>query len=83
MDYEIVQNERGEAVFARFTGSGDCCVIPEDVTEVAEGAFIDNRQIRHVDLGDVRRVGARAFQDCVRLESVDKGKEQCYFIPRC
>ena len=70
MDYEIVQNERGESVFARFTGSGDSCVIPDGVTEVAEGAFINNRQIRHVDLGDVKRVGARAFQDCVKLESV-------------
>lgn len=73
MDFEIVQNECGEAVFARFTGSGDSCVIPAGVTEVAESAFINNRQIRHVDLGDVRRVGARAFQDCVRLESVKMG----------
>ena len=74
MDCEIVQNERGESVFTRFTGSGDSCVIPAGITVVAEGAFINNRQIRHVDLGDVRHVGARAFQDCVNLESVKMGK---------
>ena len=45
-------------------------VIPEDVTELAPGAFAGNKTIKHADLRNVSRVGAGAFRDCTCLETV-------------
>ncbi|MBR3201249.1 MAG: leucine-rich repeat protein [Mogibacterium sp.] len=45
-------------------------VIPEEVTAIADGAFAGNKSLKHIDLRNVRQIGAFAFQDCTNLESV-------------
>lgn len=45
-------------------------VMPDDVTEIGEGAFSGDKELRHADLGNVTHIGARAFQDCTNLETV-------------
>ena len=57
-------------VFEKYTGSDECYVLPGDVTEIAEGAFAKNKILKHIDLRNVRRVGAFAFQECTGLETV-------------
>ena len=47
--------------------------IPEDVTAIADGAFAGNKSLKHIDLRNVRQIGAFAFQDCTNLESVIMG----------
>ena len=70
MDCEIVHSgESGDLILVRYTGNDECVILPDDVTAVADGAFMNNRKIRHVDLRNTERIGARAFQDCVRLQS--------------
>lgn len=44
--------------------------IPEDVNEIAEGTYAGDKSLRHIDLRNVRYIGAHAFQDCSNLESV-------------
>lgn len=48
-----------------------CFVMPDDVTVITDGAFAGSRNLTHIDLRNVRYIGARAFQDCVNLESVE------------
>ncbi len=48
-----------------------CFVMPDDVTAIADGAFAGSRNLTHIDLRNVRYIGARAFQDCANLESVE------------
>ncbi len=45
-------------------------VVPGDVTEITEGAFAKNRNLKHIDLRNVKRIGAFAFQECTSLETV-------------
>ena len=49
-------------------------ILPDDVTKIAEGAFMNNKNLKHADLRNVRYIGARAFQDCAQLESVVMSK---------
>ncbi len=44
--------------------------IPEDITEIEDGAFAGNKKLKHIDLRNVKHVGAIAFQDCSNLETV-------------
>ena len=46
-------------------------VLPDDVIEIPEGAFSNNKNLRYIDLRNVRYIGDRAFQDCTNLESVE------------
>ena len=48
-----------------------CFVMPDDVTVIKDGAFAGSRDLTHIDLRNVRYIGARAFQDCTNLESVE------------
>ena len=48
----------------------DKYVMPEEATVIADGAFAGNKSLKHIDLRNVRRIGAFAFQDCSNLESV-------------
>ena len=57
-------------VFEKYTGSDECFVMPEDVTEIAEGAFANVRSLKHIDLRNVRHIGAFAFQECTGIETV-------------
>ncbi len=41
------------------------------VSTVGAYAFAECKALRHVDLGGVKTVGERAFENCVRLESAD------------
>ena len=59
-----------QTVFSKYTGTDECFAVPEYVTEIAEGAFSGNKSLKHIDLGNVRSVGAYAFQECSNLESV-------------
>jgi len=45
-------------------------VMPEEAMVIADGAFAGNKSLKHVDLRNVRQIGAFAFQDCTNLESV-------------
>ena len=45
-------------------------VIPEEVTAIADGAFAGNKSLKHIDLRNVSRIGAFAFQECTNLETV-------------
>ena len=45
-------------------------VIPDDVTVITEGAFMNNKKLKHIDLRNVTYIGARAFQECSMLETV-------------
>ncbi|MBQ6389612.1 MAG: leucine-rich repeat domain-containing protein [Mogibacterium sp.] len=63
-----------QVVFTEYNGTEERFVMPDDVTEVAEGAFAKNKSLRHVDLRNVRRIGTSAFQDCSNLESVVMSK---------
>lgn len=61
------------SVFNKYTGSDERFVIPERFTSVAEGAFAGNKSLKYIDLGNVREIGAFAFQDCTNLETVVMG----------
>jgi hypothetical protein len=50
--------------------NGECYVIPEEVTAIADGAFAGNKSLKHIDLRNAERIGAFAFQDCTNLETV-------------
>lgn len=63
------EHKRGE-IFSHYEGSDESFVMPDDVTSVADGAFRNNKTLKHIDLRNVRYIGACAFQDCTRLESV-------------
>ena len=52
------------------TGNGSYVVIPEYVTEIEDGAFAKDKSLKKIDLNNVRRIGAHAFQECTNLESV-------------
>ena len=56
--------------FSKYTGSDEYWVMPEEATAVAAGAFAKNKNLKHIDLRNVRNVGAYAFQECTRLETV-------------
>ena len=58
------------AEFSNYTGSDEYYVMPEEVTAVADGAFAKNKSLKHIDLRNVRHVGAFAFQECTNLETV-------------
>ena len=45
-------------------------VMPEEATAVADGAFAKNKNLKHIDLRNVRHIGAFAFQECTGLENV-------------
>lgn len=49
---------------------GECYAAPADVTVIAEGAFAKNKILKHIDLRNVSRIGAFAFQECTNLETV-------------
>ena len=72
-DFEILNSSEGDVILLRYTGSDETVVVPDHVTAVADGAFINNKRIRRVDLRNAERVGTRAFSDCVKLESVRMG----------
>lgn len=57
-------------ILSKYTGSDECYVMPEGVTEIAEYAFANNRSLKHVDLRNVRKIGASAFHECTSLETV-------------
>jgi len=52
------------------TGNGSYIVIPEYVTEIEDGAFAKDKSLKKIDLNNVRRIGAHAFQECTNLEAV-------------
>ena len=52
------------------TGNGSYFVIPEYATEIEDGAFAKDKSLKKIDLNNVRRIGAHAFQECTNLESV-------------
>lgn len=46
-------------------------IIPDGITEIAEGAFAGCSSVRQVVVaGSVRRIGAKAFMDCSGLQTV-------------
>lgn len=46
-------------------------IIPDGITEIAEGAFAGCSSVRQVVVsGSVRRIGAKAFMDCAGLQTV-------------
>ena len=51
--------------------SAGCVTVPDDVTVIGDGAFAGNRSLIHADLRNVTHIGARAFQECSNLESVE------------
>lgn len=51
--------------------SASCVTMPDDVTVIGDGAFAGNKSLTHLDLRNVRHIGARAFQECSNLESVE------------
>lgn len=53
-----------------YTVTGSHFEMPEDVTEIADRAFAKNKELKHIDLRNVRYIGAFAFQECSALESV-------------
>ena len=61
-------------VFTKYTGSDESFVMPDDVTAIADGAFAKVKSLKHIDLRNVRRIGAFAFQECSGLETVIMSK---------
>lgn len=59
-----------QIIFRKYSGTDETFVMPEDVTAIADGAFAYNKILRHIDLRNVRYIGAYAFQDCSSLETV-------------
>ena len=57
-------------IFDNYTGSEKNFVMPEEVTVIADGAFAKNKSLKHMDLRNVRHIGAFAFQECTGLETV-------------
>lgn len=57
-------------VFSKYTGIDEYYAMPEEVTAIAEGAFANNKSLKHIDLRNVRQIGAFAFQECTNLETV-------------
>lgn len=58
-------------VLAKYTGQNSAIVVPEGVTEIAEGAFADNLNINSVELPDsLRKIDYRAFAGCQKLSKV-------------
>lgn len=66
----ILHDGSDQVIFSRYTGDEESLVIPEDVTAIADGAFKNNKRLKHIDLSNVRFVGTGAFQECIALESV-------------
>ena len=47
-------------------------IIPEGVTEIADGAFAFCEELLEVRLPDsIKRIGSSAFQECVNLERIN------------
>ena len=69
----FVINDEGELV--EYVGENKKAtdfVIPEDVTYIAEWAFLDNKSIRSLKVKDnVKSIFQRAFYGCENLEEVD------------
>lgn len=68
-------DEIADLVSKRFSfignGFNGVLIIPDGVTEIAEGAFAGCKSVRRVVLaGSVRKIGAKAFMDCKGLETV-------------
>jgi hypothetical protein len=36
--------------------NGECYVIPEEVTAIADGAFAGNKSLKHIDLRNAERI---------------------------
>ncbi len=66
----LLYDDRGQVIFDRYTGDEESLVIPGNVTVIADGAFKNNKKLKHVDLNRAMYVGAGAFQECSALESV-------------
>lgn len=65
-DFEI----RGTSL-VRYRGSDPWPELPEGITEIADGAFKDCRDLCEIVIPEgVMRIGAEAFQWCANLESV-------------
>lgn len=69
-----------------YSGAGMDVTIPDEVVEIGEGAFRDNRLIRAVHLGaNIRTIGKNAFQGCTELSSVTglsrvvDFQDECFF----
>ena len=52
-------------------GQASTVIIPEDIDQINQGAFINNENIEEVVFhGEVRSIGAKAFYGCVNLRKV-------------
>lgn len=68
-------DELSDLVSKRFSFMGSAyngvLIIPDGVTEIAEGAFAGCQSVREIVFaGSVRKIGAEAFMDCKGLETV-------------
>ena len=54
-----------------YSGTETQVIIPDDVKEIAPGAFADNKSLTAITIPDsVRKIGEKAFANCVNLISV-------------
>lgn len=68
----FVLNKSKTAVMS-YEGDGGDIIIPDGVTTIAAGAFLENEDVTGVDLNDVRTIGNNAFAKS-GLESVEGGE---------
>lgn len=63
---------KSETAVMDYEGDGGDIIIPDGVTTIAAGAFLENEDVTGVDLNDVRTIGNNAFAKS-GLESVEGG----------
>lgn len=59
-------------VLTRYSGQSSSVVVPDGITDIAEGAFADNSYITSVEFpGSLTSIGYRAFAGCTNLGSIN------------
>ena len=62
----------GNGILVDYTGESAVVDIPDDVVQIAAGAFYDNKNIESVSIPDtVSGIGMRSFAGCTGLKSVN------------
>ncbi len=60
-----------DGLLFRYKGNDTLVSIPDTVTEIYEGAFFRNNQLKSITIpGSVKRIGRNAFGDCENLTTV-------------
>jgi len=69
-EFLIDRSDETNHTLVAYIGSRTDIKIPDNITEINEGAFKDCRTVVRVDFAKVKRIGPYAFDNCTQLEEV-------------